>query len=363
MSKTPQSGVDIDLGNQCSRTAYAWAKKTFANRPAGEGNPKLDVDGSFSNIMDFRGVKVGMSSDGIGTKIELAERTEIYNTIGYDLIAMTADDLAANGMETVNMTNILDVDHLDHDIVDKLMQGLNEAANFAKVIITGGEIAEMGNRVGGYGDKMHFNWCAAGVSMLPEGLNPIDGADIKPGDVVIALKSRGFRSNGYSLLRRIMEDNYGPEWHEHPYCDSTWGEALLVPSLIYTPLIANLRKAGHEIKGISHITGGGLGDNFGRVLKVSGYGAELNDIYQPLPVMLAVQEVGKVSEEQAYRLWNMGNGMLLVVSSEQAEDIIKDAAQLKYEAKVCGTVIEKAEITIDTKGLDPQKLTYKVERD
>ncbi|MEA2076924.1 MAG: AIR synthase-related protein [Candidatus Marinimicrobia bacterium] len=363
MSKTPQSGVDIDLGNQCSRTAYAWAKKTFSNRPSGEGNPELDVDGSFSNIMDFRGVKVGMSSDGIGTKIELAERTGIYDTIGYDLIAMTADDLAANGMETVNMTNILDVDHLDHEIVNKLMRGLHEAANFSNVIITGGEIAELGNRICGYGDKMHFNWCAAGVSMMPEGLKAVDGADIKPGDTVISLKSRGFRSNGYSLLRRIMEDNFGSEWHKHPYCDATWGEALLTPSLIYTPLITSLRKAGHELKGISHITGGGLGDNFGRVLKVSGYGAELNDIYQPLPVMLAVQEVGKVSEEQAYRLWNMGNGMLLVVPSEQAKGIIKDAAKLKYEAKICGSIMEKAEITINTQGLDPKRLSYKVESD
>lgn len=361
MSKTVQSGVNIDLGNQCSRTAYAWAKKTFANRAEGEGNPKLDVDGSFSNIMNFRGVKVGMSSDGIGTKIELAERTGIYDTIGYDLIAMTADDLAANGMETVNMTNILDVDHLDHEIINELMRGLNEAANFCKVIITGGEIAEMGNRVGGYGDKMHFNWCAAGVSMLPEGLEPIDGADIKPEDIVISLKSRGFRSNGYSLLRRIMEDNFGDTWHEHPYCDGTWGEALLTPSLIYTPLIAALRKAGHDIKGICHVTGGGLGDNFGRVLKVSGYGAELNDIYAPLPVMTAVQEIGKVSEEQAYRLWNQGNGMLLVVSADKAEAIIQDASKLKYEAKICGKIIEKAEIIIDTKGLDPQRLIYKVE--
>lgn len=360
MSKTPQSGVDIDLGNQCSRTAYAWAKKTFSNRPAGEGNPELDVDGSFSNVMDFRGVKVGMSSDGIGTKIELAERTGIYDTIGYDLIAMTADDLAANGMETVNMTNILDVDHLDHDIINELMKGLYEAANFAKVVITGGEIAELGDRICGYGDKMHFNWCAAGVSMLPEGMKPIDGADIRPGDAVIALKSRGFRSNGYSLLRRIMEDNFGEKWHEHPYCDGSWGEALLTPSLIYTPLISALRKAGHELKGISHITGGGLGDNFGRVLKVSGFGAELNDIYPPLPVMTAVQEIGKVSEEQAYRLWNQGNGMLLVVPHEEAETIMKDAAKLKYETKLCGKITEKAEIVIDTRGLDPKRLIYKV---
>lgn len=361
MSKTVHSGVNIDLGNQCSRTAYAWAKKTFANRVDGEGNPQLDVDGSFSNIMNFRGVKVGMSSDGIGTKIELAERTGIYHTLGYDLIAMTADDLAANGMETVNMTNILDVDHLDHDIINELMRGLNEAANFSKLIITGGEIAELGNRIGGYGSKMHFNWCAAGVSMLPEGLDPIDGADIKPGDLVISLKSRGFRSNGYSLLRHIMEDNFGDTWHEHPYCDTTWGEALLTPSLIYTPLIMALRKAGHNIKGISHVTGGGLGDNLGRVLKVSGYGAILDNIYEPLPVMKTIQEIGKVSEKQAYRLWNQGNGMLLVVPADEAEAMIKNITKEKYEAKICGSISEEAKIFIDTKGLDPQRLSYDVE--
>ncbi|MCK4813771.1 MAG: phosphoribosylformylglycinamidine cyclo-ligase, partial [Candidatus Marinimicrobia bacterium] len=308
MLKITQSGVDIDLGNQCSRKAYSWAKKTFSNRPAGEGNPELDVDGSFSNIMNFRGVKIGMASDGIGTKIELAERTGIYDTLGYDLIAMTADDLAANGMETVNMTNILDVDHLDHDIINELMRGLHAAAAFAKVVITGGEIAELGNRINGYGDKMHFNWCAAGISMLPEGMKPIDGSEIQSGDTVIALKSRGFRSNGYSLLRRIMEDKFGPTWHNAPYYDGTWGEVLLTPSLIYSPLIAALRKTGHDLKGITHVTGGGLGDNFARVLKVSGNGAELTDIFEPLSFMPEIQRIGKVSEEQAYRLWNMGNG-------------------------------------------------------
>ena len=96
-------------------------------------------------------------------------------------------------------------------------------------------------------------------------------------------------------------------------------------------------------------------------MKVSGYGAELDNIYEPLPVMKAVQEIGKVSEEQAYRLWNQGNGMLLVVPADQTDAVIKDAAKLTYEAKVCGTIIEKDEIVIDTKGLDPKRLTYKVE--
>ena len=107
--------------------------------------------------MDFNGVKIGMTSDGIGTKIELAERTGIYNTIGFDLVAMVADDLAANGIETVNLSNILDVDFLDADIVDQLMEGLYKAAKFANITVTGGEIAELGSRIGGYGDRMHFN--------------------------------------------------------------------------------------------------------------------------------------------------------------------------------------------------------------
>ncbi|MBN2781588.1 MAG: phosphoribosylformylglycinamidine cyclo-ligase [Candidatus Marinimicrobia bacterium] len=361
MSKRPQSGVDIDLGNQCSRTAYAWAKKSFSNRPAGEGNPMLNVEGSFSNIMDFHGVKIGMSSDGIGTKIEVAERTGIYDTLGYDLIAMTADDLAANGMETVNMTNILDVDHLDHAIVDTLMRGLHDAAKFAKVVITGGEIAELGDRIGGYGPKMHFNWCAAGISILPEGQTPIDGADIRPGDAVIALKSRGFRSNGYSLLRRIMEDAFGDAWHLEPYGDTTWGKVLLTPSLIYSPLVSAIRRQKFALKGISHITGGGLGDNFARVLKVAGFGAALTDIYEPLPVMLDVQRIGKVPEARAYRLWNMGNGMLLAVNADEAPAIVRFAAEQGFAAKICGSVIPEAEIRIDTKANDPQALTYKVE--
>ena len=109
------------------------------------------------------------------------------------------------------------------------------------------------------------------------------------------------------------------------------------------------------------MTGGGLGDNFGRVLKVSGTGAILDNIYDPLPVMKVIQEIGKVSEEQAYRLWNQGNGMLLVVPADEAEAILKDAAKEKYEAKICGKITEEAKILIDTKGLEPQRLSYNVE--
>ena len=348
--KNKNSGLDIDLGNHCSQIAYNWAKKTFNNRPQGSGNPLLSVEGAFSNIMDFNGVKIGMSSDGIGTKIELAERTGIYDTLGFDLVAMVADDLAANGLETVNFSNILDVDHLEADIVDRLMKGLHEAANFARVVITGGEIAELGERIGGYGGRMHFNWGATGVGILPEGQGIIDGGKIRAGDTVIALKSRGFRSNGFSLLRRIMQDAFGDEWHNALYSEKmTWGQVLLAPSLIYAPLIAGLIKQGVVLKGIAHITGGGIGDNLQRVLKVTGNGALLDNLFEPLPVMRKVQELGKVDEAQAYRLWNMGNGMLLVTAPQDVDRFVAVCAENNYKVRVCGKIISEQKIELKTK--------------
>ncbi len=357
-----QSGLDIDLGNRCSQIAYGWAKKTFHLRPAGSGNPLTGLDGAFSNVMDYHGVKIGMSSDGIGTKIELAERTGIYNTLGFDLIAMVADDLAANGMETVNLSNILDVDYLDAQVVDQLMEGLYKAAEFARITITGGEIAELGSRICGWGKGMHFNWAATGVGILPPGAKVIDGSDVRNGDAVVALKSRGFRSNGFSLLRKIMAEQFGDNWHEQPYSgDKTWGEVLLTPSLIYTPLIADLLKEKIALHGIAHITGGGIGDNFARVLKVSGLGARLDRLFEPPEFMLRVQELGRVPEEQAYRLWNMGNGMLLVLPPEQAEDVLAYAKERNYPARMAGEIWQEKRIELHALGRQPQVLEYVVE--
>ena len=357
-----QSGLDIDSGNRCSQIAYGWAKKTFHLRPAGSGNPLTGLDGAFSNVMDYHGVKVGMSSDGVGTKIELAERTGIYNTLGFDLIAMVADDLAANGMETVNLSNILDVDFLDARVVDQLMEGLYRAAEFARITVTGGEIAELGSRICGWGRGMHFNWAATGVGILPPGAQVIDGTQVKEGDAVVALKSRGFRSNGFSLLRKIMAERFGEHWHEQPYSTGkTWGEILLTPSLIYTPLIVDLLKQNFSLHGVAHITGGGIGDNFARVLNVSGLGARLDRLFEPHEFMLRVQELGQVPEEQAYRLWNMGNGMLLVVPPEQAEDVLAYARERNYSARVAGKIWQKKKIEVHSSGKQPQVLEYELE--
>ncbi|MCK4655154.1 MAG: phosphoribosylformylglycinamidine cyclo-ligase [Candidatus Cloacimonetes bacterium] len=355
-----QSGIDINLGNKCSINAYKWAKKTFANRKNKSGEPAIGVDGTFSNVVHFKDSRIGISSDGIGTKIEVAERTGIYDTLGYDLVAMVVDDLVANGFEPTNISNILDIDFLDYKIIDKLMKGLHDAAGLANIAVTGGEIAELGNRINGYGDGMHFNWCSTAIGILPDVMEkPIDGVNISPGDVIISLKSQGFRSNGFSIVRKIMKENFGNNWHKKNYSEKrTWGEVLITPSLIYCKLISDLIAEGFQPKGIAHITGGGLADNLGRVLKATNTGAVLNNIFEPADFVLKLQEVGEVSEEQAYCLWNMGNGILIIVLENEVNDVMMNIAKNGFKAQVAGYVVSEPIISIKSKGIDPQTLKY-----
>jgi phosphoribosylformylglycinamidine cyclo-ligase len=349
MANQKQSGLDIDLGNLCSKDAFDWAKTTFRNRENKAGAIALKVDGVFSNMLLFGNQRIGIGSDGIGTKIELTERTGIYNTLGYDLVAMVADDLATAGFEPTSISNIIDVDKLDREIINELMKGLAEACNFANMSITGGEIAELGNRINGWGDRMHFNWCSTAIGILPDNMEkPIDGSGVKPGQVVIALRSRGFRSNGYSLLRRTMQAAFGDNWHAERYNDEkTWGEALLTPSLIYCPLISKIIANNIIPQGAAHITGGGIADNFRRVLKTTNYGAVLNNLHEPLEVMQRVIEVGNIAPEDAYLYWNMGNGMLLVVEESEADKVLELADSGGYQARKAGTITQSPEIRIE----------------
>jgi len=358
MSK--QSGIDINLGNKCSKNAYSWAKKTFKNREGMEGAPAIGVDGAFANVIHFKNARIGISSDGIGTKIELGERTGIYNTLGYDLVAMVVDDLVANGFEATSLSNIIDLDYLDYDVIDAMMEGLHGAAEEAAIAITGGEIAELGDRMNGFGKNMHFNWCSTAIGILPDELEkPIDGTAVKAGDAIVSIASRGFRSNGFSLVRRVMKEQFGADWHNEKYDDNrTWGELLLTPCLIYCRVVSDLIKHGIIPNGISHVTGGGLADNLGRVLKENKLGAELNNIHEPAEFVKKLQELGKVEEELAYRVWNMGNGMLLVMDAEKAEAAVAFLNEKGFNAKVAGKVTEDEKITIMTKGINSQKLEY-----
>jgi len=309
------------------------------------------VDGGFSNMLVFNGARLGISSDGIGTKIELGERSRIYDTLGFDLVAMVVDDLIAGGFIPTNISNILDVDHLDYDTVDALMRGLHDAANFANISVTGGEIAELGNRIAGYGDEgMHFNWCSTAIGILHPSLEKtIDGTAIQAGDIVMSIKSRGFRSNGFSAIRRVMQQNFGDNWHTQAYDDTqTWGQALLTPSLIFAPLLSKLLDEGFLIRGIAHITGGGIADNFRRILKANNLGAKLDNLFLAHPIMEKLQTLGGISDEKAYLWWNMGNGMLFVLPQDSDVTAVSALAQtLGYAVQKAGVVTNERSISLE----------------
>ena len=361
------AGYSIEEGNAASKNAYHWAQKTFSTRAGKPGEPAQDLAGGFSNEIRFGAERLGIGSDGIGTKIEVAERLDRYDTLGYDLIAMVADDLVVAGFIPTNLSNIIDVHTLNYEVVDELMRGLHDAAQFSQMAVTGGEIAELGNRIGGYpGAKMNFNWCSTAVGVLHPSLErPLSGANVQAGQAVVALHSPSFRSNGYSLARRALTKAFGEKWHEAPYVDgeariksaetdnqqltiynsSTWGDVLLAPSLIYSPGVAAVLDAGLPLHAAAHITGGGIADNFRRVLK-NGVGAELDNLFAPLPAMQQLAELAGISPQEAYLYWNMGNGMLLVTDEAQAEAVVETMRAHGYQAQVAGRITAKTDVVL-----------------
>lgn len=345
-------GVDLNAGDRCSAIAYSHAQRTFAVR-AGRPGEVLDRASSFSSLLRLAGgQRLAITSDGIGTKVELAERTGRYDTLGWDLTAMVVDDLAASGTVPLALTNILDVDRPDATVIEQLMTGLERAAIEAEIAVAGGEIAELGDRVCGWGAGMHFNWCATAIGHLPDGQEALDGSALDPGDVLVALASRAFRSNGFSLARRVLSAHHGPNWHAAPCpAGGTWGEALLMPARIYCPLVTRLRAAGIMLHGIAHITGGGIPAKLGRILRrgrgAAGLGARLTALPPEHRSMVELRRLGNLELAQAYRHWNMGTGMILVLPPRAVEACLRLVAEVGFSGQVAGTISSEPTIVIE----------------
>ena len=348
-----KAGVDIKAGDKASKIAYEFAKSTSASRQGMIGEPVI-YEGSFAGLINMGDFFIVQSDDGVGTKMEIAERIGKFDTLGYDLLAMVVDDVVCMGAETISVTNTLDTNKVDTIIISDLMKGLAKACNEQKVVIPGGEIAEVSKAVNGN------VWNATAVGVL-EKEKVITGEDIKPGDKIIALRENGFRSNGFSLVRYIIEQKLGYEGYSKPSpFGKSWGEILLEPSRIYSgDLLKILGRFGMErkinIKGIAHITGGGIPGNFKRILKQTELGARFDNLFEPSNMVKEIQNMGEVTEEEAYQTWNMGNGMMLVAAPGNVEKTIN---MLSIEAQIVGEIIEEKKIILNSKGLLKKIIIY-----
>jgi phosphoribosylformylglycinamidine cyclo-ligase len=357
-----EAGVNLELGDAASQLLYAAARRTWEQRRHGFGEVIIPHD-------DFSGIRciavgalpadtvMGIGFDGIGTKIEIAERMQTWNTLAFDLFAMVCDDAIVQGAEPVVLGTVLDVRTLGSaaepylEQITQLAEGYVAAAAAARVAVINGELAECGARLGGYG-PFNLTW-NAGVVWFARRSRLLSGAAMRPGDAIVGLEETGCRSNGYTLLRRIVQQRHGEAWHTVRLGESTLGALALRPSRIYTAAVVDMLGgvAGEpqvDIHAVVHVTGGGIPGKLGRVLRRVGLGADIHQPFTPGPLLRYVQEHGPVSDYEAYRVWNMGQGLLLV--TPQPQEVITVAQQHGIAAQVVGDITAHAGIRLHSRG-------------
>ena len=325
-----EAGVDIDAGERLVQAIKPLAKSTA--RPGAE--PSL---GGFGALFDLKAAGfvdplIVSTTDGVGTKLRIAIETGLHGGVGVDLVAMCVNDLLAQGAEPLLFLDYFATGKLDVDAATQVVAGIAEGCRQAGCALVGGETAEM---PGMYGDG---DYDLAGFSM-----GAVERGQVLPrldlqntGDVIIGLASSGPHSNGYSLVRKVVEKS-GLKWGDDaPFSPGhTLAEALMAPTRIYVKSIVPLMKAG-LIKGGAHITGGGLIENPPRCI-AEGLKASFDWDAWPLPhVFQWLAETGGISDHEMRRTFNCGVGFILILSPENAEPVLASLLNAGETAFICG---------------------------
>ena len=327
-----QSGVDIDAGNRMVEMIKPLVKATAR---AGAG---AEI-GGFGGLFDlkrtgFKDPLLVAANDGVGTKVKIAIETGVHNTIGIDLVAMSVNDLVVQGAEPLFFLDYFACGKLDPDVGAAVVTGIADGCRQAGCALIGGETAEMPGVY--HGDDYDLAGFAVGAVERTE-LLPRD--NVQAGDVLIGIRSSGVHSNGYSLVRRIVEKS-GLKWSARAPFDETrtLGDAMLTPTRIYVkPCLAAVRKS-KALKALAHITGGGFPDNIPRVLP-KGLGATIDlDKVKAPNVFRWLSATGGVPQPEMLRTFNCGIGMIAVVAPGDADAV---AALLTAEGE---TVVRLGEI-------------------
>ncbi|HIN01792.1 MAG TPA: phosphoribosylformylglycinamidine cyclo-ligase [Candidatus Marinimicrobia bacterium] len=331
------SGVNIDAGNEAVDRIKDKVESTFTpNVIAGLG--------SFGSLYDLKPILEAynnpvmvQSIDGVGTKTIIARKMGKFDTIGIDLLSACANDILVMGARPLTFLDYIANDKLSPDIVEEIISGMVKACKDTGVSLVGGETAEMPDTyLPGEHDLVGI------ITGVVEKDKIITGESIKPGDVVLGLPSNGPHTNGYSFARKLFFDVGGYSVNDIiPELEKSVGLTLLKPHINYTNHVFAMLDAGVEVKGIAHITGGGLIENIPRILP-DGCGVEIQkESWPALPVFGVMQSIGDVDEDEMYRAFNMGIGMVFIVNPADM-----DATINLMETYKIGTVISGKGVNI-----------------
>ena len=330
------AGVDLDRDEGFIDTIKEITRSTL--RPE-----ILSTIGGFAGLFKaperYRDPVFVAGADGVGTKLKLAARLGRYDTIGIDCVAMVVNDLVVQGAEPLVFLDYLAMDDLDPDIAQEALRGIAEGCRRAGCALLGGETATM---PGFYG-KGELELVGFGVGVV-ERDELIDGSGISHGDVLVGLASSGFHSNGYSLVRRIVEDGeragrFGFR-EQIDELDTSVAGALLTPTRLYVKPVLHVMR-DFELKGVVHVTGGGFPGNIPRVLP-KGVRARIDPTTWPTPPIFDfIQREGELPDDEMLRVFNCGIGMILIVPREQAGDVIDRLEALGERAYLIGAIEAK----------------------
>jgi len=327
------AGVDIEAGNKAVELMKKSVKSTF--RPG-----VLTDIGGFGGLFAldtsrYREPVLVSGTDGVGTKLRVAMMMDRHNTIGIDAVAMCANDVLVQGAEPLFFLDYLAVGRLVPERVAMLVEGVAEGCRRAGCALIGGETAEM---PGFYGDDEYD--IAGFVVGVVDKSKIIDGSSIKPGDILLGIPSSGLHSNGFSLVRKTLFEiaGYGVDTYIEEL-GRTLGEELLEPTKIYVKQVLPLLNR-YRIKGMAHITGGGLTENIPRVLPAGTAVVIDRKSWQVPRIFNIIQTLGRIDDSEMLKTFNMGIGLVMLVSADEAAGIVSDIRSRGDEALVIGEVME-----------------------
>lgn len=311
-----ESGVDIDEGNRAVDLIKGKIKGTY------DGNVVGDL-GNFSglySLKDFVGMKEPVllaSTDGVGTKLKIAQMMDKHDTVGIDLVAMCVNDLICQGAKPLFFLDYIALGKLVPEHIEKIVSGIADGCKMSGCALIGGETAEM---PGMYGED---DYDLAGFSVgIADKEKIVSGNNVKSGDVLVGISSSGVHSNGFSFIRKIFLETYNYKMEQYvEELGMTVGEALLTPTKIYVKLALDVL-AKHDIKAVAHITGGGLIENITRVIP-KGLGLDINKkSWEKPPIFKMIEGFNAVDERELHKSFNMGIGLVLIVDKENADDVV-----------------------------------------
>lgn len=328
------SGVDIDAGNLFVDLIKPLAKSTANKNVLG----KLGgFSGAYELPKKYKNPILLAAADGVGTKLKIAFMTGKFDTVGIDLVAMNVNDIVTCGAEPLFFLDYIATSKLTPQEGVQIVKGIADGCKQAGCALLGGETAEMP----GFYKKDEFDLAGFVVGVVDKA-SVINGSKVKPGDAVIGLASSGLHSNGFSLARKVLLGKNRFKLTDKPApLRRSLGKELLEPTRIYVKTVQKTLRS-YEIKAMAHITGGGLLENIPRVLPRNCSVDIDSSTWKMPPIMKLIQETGGIDQQEMYRTFNCGIGMVLVVDSSDLPKVLRSLENAGERASVIGEVVKKA---------------------